>query len=55
MAQVNSTPGQNQTAANVTVAASETHVGAPAIVVAKATVVPYAQNEPGALKNPIRS
>jgi hypothetical protein len=56
MAQVNSTPGQNQTAANLTVSAATAEVGATAAKVAAAAVsVPYAQTEPGITVKVLRS
>jgi len=48
MAQVNSSPGQNQTFGNATVAAGAVHVGAgDPLLKAAATVVTYMQSEPG--------
>lgn len=48
MAQVNSTPGQNQAFGNVAVASSVSEVGAgDAKVKSAANIVAYAQSEPG--------
>jgi hypothetical protein len=51
MAQFNSTPGKNETAANVVVAPGIVQLGAAtARAVATLTTVSYSQNEPGAPK-----
>jgi hypothetical protein len=48
MAQVNSTPGKNQIAANLAVAPAQSETGVTSTkAAAAATVVPYAQSEPG--------
>jgi hypothetical protein len=48
MAQVNSSPGQNQIAGNLAVTAATSEVGAEkSHVFATATIVPYAQAETG--------
>lgn len=58
MAQINSTPGQNQINGNVAVAPAQTETGVTsAKVTAAATVVKYNQSEPGkqTSTNPQRS
>jgi hypothetical protein len=56
MAQVNSTPGQNQAAGNLTVVAATSEVQATAAkVYAAAVTVPYAQTEPGITVKILRS
>jgi hypothetical protein len=48
MAQVNSSPGQNQVAGNVTVTSATAEVGTDQVkVAARAVTVPYMQVEPG--------
>ena len=58
MAQVNSTPGQNQVFANAIVATASSSSGASdTSAKANATVVPYMQAEPGKQpsdRNPVR-
>jgi hypothetical protein len=53
MAQVNSTPGQNQAFGNVAVASTTSETGVTSTkAAANATVVPYTQSEPGKQPSP---
>ena len=54
MAQVNSSPGQNQTAGNVAVSTSASETGVTsAKATAAATAVTYTQSEPGKAVSPV--
>lgn len=50
MSQTNTSPGAHPPSGMVAVAPAESHGGTTTIVAARAVVVPYSQNEPGANK-----